>query len=109
MSQKIERVALDHTKQTEELVKLQKDYEQKIHELNMKLKNLEEKRSLESSALDSSGAMLEATIYDLTDRLKKSEESNNNLQTYIDHLKKSYQAVFGNTSTHSSLSQSNTQ
>ena len=42
--------------------------------------------------------MLEATINDLSDRLKKSEESNSNLQTYIEQLKKSYQSVFGNTS-----------
>ena len=98
LSQKVERAALDYSKQAEELVQLQKDYDKQVHDLNKRLSQLEEQRSLESTALDSSGAMLQATIHDLTDRLKKSEDANNNLQTYIDQLKKSYQAVFGNSS-----------
>ena len=98
LSQKVERAALDYSKQAEELVQLQKDYEKQVHDLNKRLSQLQEQRSLESTALDSSGAMLQATIHDLTDRLKKSEDANNNLQTYIDQLKKSYQAVFGNSS-----------
>ena len=57
---------------------------------------------LEKSALDSSGADLEATIHELTDRLKRTEEANKNLQVYIDNLKKSYQTVFGNVSSRSS-------
>ena len=83
---------------------LRSRYEVKIEDLTKKLQRLEEKRMLEKSALDTSGTELHATIHDLTDRLRKSEESNNNLQIYIDHLKKSYHKVFGQDQCHSSPS-----
>ena len=50
----------------------------------------------EQSALDTSNSDLEATIHELTQKLRKSEESNKNLTIYIDNLKKSYHKVFGN-------------
>ena len=55
LSQKVERAAMDYTKQNDELVKIQKDFEKQCHDLNKKLAQVEEKRSLESTALDSSG------------------------------------------------------
>ena len=79
-------------------------YEVKIDELTKKLHRLEEKRMLEKSVLDTSGSELHATIQELTHKLRKSEESNSNLQIYIDHLKKSYHNVFGDDPCHSSPS-----
>jgi hypothetical protein len=40
-------------------------------------------------------ADLEVTVNDLKRRLTESEAVNENLKTYIDHLKKSYHSVFG--------------
>ena len=95
LNKKVEKAAFDHTKQVQELIETQKRYEVKIENLSQKLSNLEQKRLLDKSALDHSSTELEATIHDLTQRLKKSEESNRNLQIYIDNLKKSYHKVFG--------------
>ena len=108
LCQKVEKAAFDHTKQVQELIETQKRYEVKIENLSQKLLRLEEKRFLDKSALDSSSTELEATIHDLTQRLKKSEESNKNLQIYIDNLKKSYHQVFDDDRS-SSLSHSKSQ
>ena len=109
LCQKVEKAAFDHTKQVQELIETQKRYEVKIENLSQKLLRLEEKRFLDKSALDSSSTELEATIHDLTQRLKKSEESNKNLQIYIDNLKKSYHQVFNDDDRSSSLSHSKSQ
>lgn len=77
-------------------------YDLKIDNLTKRLQNFEEKRMLETSVLDLSSNELEATINELTQKLKKSKDANTNLQTYIDHLKISYQTVFGNDASHSS-------
>ena len=37
----------------------------------------------------------ESTVNELKRRLTESEAVNENLKTYIDHLKKSYHSVFG--------------
>ena len=58
LSQKVERAAMDYTKQNDELVQIQKDFEKQFHDLNKKLAQVEEKHSLESTALDSSGMYL---------------------------------------------------
>ena len=79
-------------------------YEVKIEELTKKLQRVEERHLLDRSNLDTSGAELQATIHSLTDKLRKSEESNKNLQIYIDHLKKSYHKVFGENASQSSPS-----
>ena len=62
LSQKVERAAMDYTKQNDELVKIQKDFEKQFHDLNKKLAQVEEKRSLESTALDSSGMSLASSF-----------------------------------------------
>ncbi len=95
LSQKVERAAVYQSDLAGELVEAQKQYEAKLTSMTKRVRELEERRLLETSALDSSTMELGATIDDLTTRLKKSEEANTNLQTYIDHLKKSYQTVFG--------------
>lgn len=96
LNSKVEKAAFDHTKQVQELIETQKRYEVKIEALGQKLSALEQKRFLEQSALDTSNTDLEATIHELTQKLRKSEESNKNLTIYIDNLKKSYHKVFGN-------------
>ena len=96
LNSKVEKAAFDHTKQVQELIETQKRYEVKIEALGQKLSTLEQKRFLEQSALDTSNTDLEATIHELTQKLRKSEESNKNLTIYIDNLKKSYHKVFGN-------------
>ena len=70
-------------------------YEVKIEEMTKKLQRLEEKHMFDRSTLDHSGTELQATVHNLTEKLRKSEESNKNLEIYIDHLKKSYHNVFG--------------
>ena len=52
------------------------------------------------STLDASKSLLDAadvesTLNDLKRRLAESEATNDNLKSYIDNLKKSYQTVFG--------------
>ena len=82
-------------------------YEVKIEEMTKKLQRLEEKHIFDRSTLDHSATELQATVHELTEKLRKSEESNKNLQIYIDHLKKSYHNVFGEkTQTTPSLSHS---
>ncbi len=95
LSQKVDRAAGSHSDLAADHVASQKKYEAKIESLTKKLRTLEETRMMETSALDSSTTELGATIDDLSLRLRKSEEANQNLQVYIDHLKKSYQTVFG--------------
>lgn len=94
-SKKVAMAAAAHSQQTAEMVEMQKSYEAKIDELRAKLSSAEEKRLLETRVLDSSTSELEATICQLKMKLTKSEDTNKNLQTYVDHLKKSYQTVFG--------------
>ena len=69
-------------------------YEVKIEEMTKKLQRIEEKHMFDRSTLDDSATELQATVRDLTEKLKKSEDSNKNLQIYIDNLKKSYHNVF---------------
>ena len=52
------------------------------------------------STLDASKSLIDAadvesTLNDLKRRLAESEATNDNLKSYIDNLKKSYQTVFG--------------
>ena len=63
--------------------------------MTKKLQRLEEKHKFDRSTLDHSATELQATVHELTEKLRKSEESNKNLQIYIDNLKKSYHNVFG--------------
>ena len=63
--------------------------------------------TIETSKTLLNAADVESALNDLKRRLAESEATNDNLKTYIENLKKSYQTVFGagnGTSSPSSIS-----
>ena len=57
---------------------------------------MEEAKENEISATKISADELQSTLRDLRRKLEESEAAKENLQSYINHLKSSYQSVFGN-------------
>ena len=57
---------------------------------------MEEANEYDASASKITAQELEATLRDLRRKLEESEAAKENLQSYITHLKSSYQSVFGN-------------
>ena len=57
---------------------------------------MEEAKEHEVSVSKISADELQGTLRDLRRKLEESEAAKENLQSYINHLKSSYQSVFGN-------------
>ena len=82
-------------------------YEHTIDDLTGRIRALEEtKDNLSASRI--TAEELESTINDLRRKLEESESAKANLQSYITHLKSSYQSVFadGNSNTENEVSHS---
>ena len=83
-------------------------HDERVFELSSRLKSMESKMStIETSKTLLNAADVESALNDLKRRLAESEATNDNLKTYIENLKKSYQTVFGagnGTSSPSSIS-----
>ena len=71
-------------------------YEITIADLTNRIQTLEEAKENDTSASKITAEELEATLKDLRRKLEESESAKENLQSYINHLKSSYQSVFGN-------------
>lgn len=69
---------------------------------------MEEAKENEVSASKISADELQSTLRDLRRKLEESEAAKDNLQTYINHLKSSYQSVFGNDNSNTDNEISNT-
>ena len=71
-------------------------YENTIADLSHRIQAMEEAKEHEVSATKISADELQSTLRDLRRKLEESEAAKENLQSYINHLKSSYQSVFGN-------------
>ena len=71
-------------------------YECTITDLTNRIKSMEEAKENEVSSSKITAEELEGTLRDLRRKLEESEAAKENLQSYINHLKSSYQSVFGN-------------
>ena len=59
-----------------------------------RIQALEDERENKSSISKISAEELESTVNDMRRKLEESESAKANLQSYINHLKSSYQSVF---------------
>ena len=71
-------------------------YEVTITDLTNRIHSMEEAKENEFSASKITTEELQNTLRDLRRKLEESEAAKENLQSYINHLKSSYQSVFGN-------------